>query len=142
MGNLQEQRLLADLREQRERTLAEIARLQTEARAEIEPASAGDEDLVDAAADIYERSKVLAFIQRLEEKVEQLDRAIQKVEEDSYGICESCGEPIPPERLEIVPETTLCVRCAQQQEARAGIRRGVPPLRPRPIRRDEELHDE
>jgi DnaK suppressor protein len=136
MENDKEQRL-AELSEQRDRTLAEIARLQAEARAEIEPASAGDEDLVDAAADIYERSKVLSFIQRLEEKVEQLGRAIQKVEEDSYGICEVCGEPIPPERLEIVPETTLCVRCAQQQEARAGIRRGAPPPRPRPVRREE-----
>lgn len=136
MENDKEQRL-AELSEQRDRTLAEIARLQAEARAEIEPASAGDEDLVDAAADIYERSKVLSFIQRLEEKVEQLGRAIQKVEEDSYGICEVCGEPIPPERLEIVPETTLCVRCAQQQEARAGIRRGAPPPRPRPVRRED-----
>lgn len=135
MGD-KEQRL-AQLQEQRQRTLAEIARLQAEARAEIEPASAGDEDLVDAAADIYERSKALSFIQRLEEKVEQLDRAIQKVEEDSYGVCESCGALIPPERLEIVPETTLCVRCAEEQESRAGIRRSVPPQRPRPTRREE-----
>jgi len=139
MGD-KEQRL-AELTEQRDRTVAEIARLQAEARAEIEPASAGDEDLVDAAADIYERSKVLSFIQRLEEKVEQLDRAIQMVEEDRYGVCEICGDDIPPERLEIVPETTLCVRCAQQQEARAGIRRGGPPPRPRPTRRDDATNE-
>ncbi|MGC9360570.1 MAG: TraR/DksA family transcriptional regulator [Anaerolineae bacterium] len=140
MDELKEKRL-HDLTEQRNRTLAEIARLQAEARAEIEPASAGDEDLVDAAADIYERSKVLSLIHRLEEKVEQLDRAIENVERGTYGICEICGAPIPPERLAIVPETTLCVKCAQEQEAKAGIRRGVPPPRPRPVRSDESSDD-
>jgi DnaK suppressor protein len=140
MDEKKEQRM-QELVEQRDRTLAEIGRLQAEARAEIEPASAGDEDLVDAAADIYERSKVLSFIYRLEEKVEQLDRAIESLEKGTYGICEICGAPIPPERLEIVPETTLCVKCAQEQEARAGIRRGAPPPRPRPVRRDESSSD-
>lgn len=141
MDELKEQRL-QELVEQRDRTLAEIARLQVEARAEIEPASAGDEDLVDAAADIYERSKVLSFIHRLEEKVEQLDRAIESVERGTYGICEICGAPIPPERLAIVPETTMCVKCAQAQEARAGLGRGAPlARRPRPVRSDESSGD-
>jgi len=136
MDEFKEKRL-HDLLEQRDRTVAEIARLQAEARAEIEPASAGDEDLVDAAADIYERSKALSFIYSLQEKLGQLNHAIEKIENGSYGICEMCGRPIPAERLEIVPETTLCVKCAQEQEMRAGIRRNVPPPRPRPIRRDK-----
>ncbi len=136
MDEFKEKRL-HDLLEQRDRTVAEIARLQAEARAEIEPASAGDEDLVDAAADIYERSKALSFIYSLQEKLGQLNHAIEKIENGSYGICEMCGQPIPAERLEIVPETTLCVKCAQEQEMRAGIRRNVPPPRPRPIRRDK-----
>ena len=140
MDEFKEKRL-HDLLEQRDRTVAEIARLQAEARAEIEPASAGDEDLVDAAADIYERSKALSFIYSLQEKLGQLNHAIEKIENGSYGICEMCGQPIPAERLEIVPETTLCVKCAQEQEMRAGIRRNVPPPRPRPIRRDESPDD-
>jgi hypothetical protein len=41
---------------------------------------------------------------------------IKAAEEGTYGICEMCGATISPERLEIVPETTLCVQCAAKRE--------------------------
>lgn len=39
-------------------------------------------------------------------------RALDKLAEGSYGVCDTCGEPIPPQRLRIAPESNLCVRDA------------------------------
>ena len=44
---------------------------------------------------------------------EKLERALAKLEEGSYGRCDSCGGPIAPGRLEAAPESTLCIDCAR-----------------------------
>jgi phage/conjugal plasmid C-4 type zinc finger TraR family protein len=44
-------------------------------------------------------------------KVVEIDAALSRVDAGTYGICESCGNPIPEARLEAVPEATLCVTC-------------------------------
>ena len=44
--------------------------------------------------------------------IQHLKAALQRLEDGSYGICGSCGEDISPQRLEVIPETTLCVNCA------------------------------
>jgi DnaK suppressor protein len=41
-----------------------------------------------------------------------VDRALAKIEEGTYGVCDRCGEEIPPERLEAIPWAALCVRCS------------------------------
>lgn len=112
---------LEELKQAREHTLLDIERLKAELQAEIEPASATDDDSADVAADIYERGKIISLIQSLEAKLHSLDRAIALASKGTYGICEMCNEPIPPERLKIMPETTFCVRCAAKLEE--GIRR-------------------
>jgi len=111
------------LEKARERTLTELARLREQLQEEIEPASATDDDSADVAADIYERGKILSLIQNLEGKLHAIDHAIELAQEGRYGICEKCGAVIPPERLEIMPETTLCVKCASEREQ--GIRRSL-----------------
>jgi RNA polymerase-binding transcription factor DksA len=112
---------LDNLHRLRDRTMLDIERLREELQAEIEPASATDDDSADVAADVYERGKIISLIQNLEVKLRALENAIEKAKKGTYGICEKCGNPIPPERLEIMPETTLCVRCASEREQ--GIRR-------------------
>jgi len=112
---------LEELRKVRERTLLDIERLREELHAEIEPASATDDDSADVAADIYERGKVLSLIQSLEAKLHSLDEAIARASKGIYGICQMCGEEIAPERLAVMPETIYCVRCASRVEQ--GIRR-------------------
>ena len=44
-------------------------------------------------------------------KVGEIDAALSRVDEGTYGTCEACGNPIPEARLEAVPEATLCVTC-------------------------------
>jgi DnaK suppressor protein len=48
--------------------------------------------------------------------LEKIDRAIQKIDTGEFGVCEECGEPISVKRLEARPETTLCIRCKEDQE--------------------------
>ncbi len=126
------------LRQEREAAFREIARLQSQLKEEIEPASATDDDSADAAADIYERGKIISLIASQEEKIHSLDRALELAAEGSYGICEKCGAQIPIERLEIMPETTLCVRCASERER--GLRRYASANARR--MRDEFIEDE
>lgn len=46
----------------------------------------------------------------------KIERALKKIEEGEFGVCESCEEPISVKRLEARPETTLCIRCKEEQE--------------------------
>ena len=48
-------------------------------------------------------------------RLQQIKRALGQIEQGTYGQCVRCGEPIPRGRLEIVPETALCVSCAAQR---------------------------
>ena len=48
----------------------------------------------------------------LEAGLERTDRALAKLDEGTYGICDNCGQPIPERRLEAMPDSVLCVACA------------------------------
>lgn len=60
----------------------------------------------------------------LAQRLGALERASQRARQGSYGICESCGVAIPPERLEAVPHTALCVACQSRRE-RPRLRRAA-----------------
>lgn len=48
---------------------------------------------------------------QLSQLTHEIDRALEKLEESSYGLCDGCGSPIPAERLEALPWAVLCVAC-------------------------------
>jgi len=48
-------------------------------------------------------------------KLADVERALEKLDEGTYGVCDACGSPITPERLEAIPWTALCVRCASER---------------------------
>ncbi len=107
---------LDKLKEERQQVLADIEHWREVLKIEVDPeADEGDPDLI-------EREKAVALVQGLERRLESIDYALKQAEEGNYGICERCGEPIDPARLEIVPEATLCVRCKAivERQARAG----------------------
>ncbi len=111
------------LEKERRRTEAEIARLRSYLETEMERAPGEDEDAPDAAADIYEREKTLSLIRALEDKLASIEHALRSTAIGKYGICERCGERIDPARLEIMPHTSLCVRCQSELERRTRPRR-------------------
>jgi RNA polymerase-binding transcription factor DksA len=65
----------------------------------------------DPAITRWEVDKVL--LQQLQARAETLRRALSGTNQGAFGICEMCGNPINPERLAILPDTTVCINCAR-----------------------------
>lgn len=71
-----------------------------------------DEHDPEGGSTAFERAHVATLLSRAREHLEELDRALERLEQGRYGQYEGCGGAIPPERLEIRPAATTCVRCA------------------------------
>ncbi|KOU16836.1 TraR/DksA family transcriptional regulator [Streptomyces sp. WM6368] len=75
-----------------------------------------DEHDPEGASTAFERAHVAALMAGAREHLEELDRALERLERDEYGRCEGCGGMIAPERLEIRPAATTCIRCARSDD--------------------------
>ncbi|MCS6861859.1 MAG: TraR/DksA C4-type zinc finger protein [Abditibacteriales bacterium] len=75
--------------------------------AEDESASA------DAATALMEKEQDLLHWNELQQRLNDINRALERLREGTYGICEMCGQPIKPARLEALPWTTLCLNCRE-----------------------------
>ncbi len=73
-------------------------------------------DEVDLASSEADQSMNLLLRDRERVLVKKIDKALAKIENGSYGICESCDEEIGFKRLEARPVTDLCIRCKEEQE--------------------------
>ncbi len=73
-------------------------------------------DEVDLASSESEQSMSLRLRDRERVLLKKIEKTLQKVEDGSYGICDSCGEEIGVKRLEARPVTDLCIRCKEEQE--------------------------
>src|SRR5918996_6053315 len=76
-----------------------------------------DFGFADSAQSTAERNKVLAVIERLRENLQDVDVALGKIKKGTFGVCERCGQPINPERLEAIPYARLCVKCKQKESS-------------------------
>ncbi|GAA0518196.1 hypothetical protein Ade02nite_77690 [Paractinoplanes deccanensis] len=94
-------------------SLSEITELARDRMAD----SAGD-DQADAGTKTFEREQEITLANNLLERINQVERAIDRLGEGNYGWCERCGNPIPVERLAAFPSATLCVSCKQLEERR------------------------
>ncbi len=69
----------------------------------------------DAGAATAERTELLGVVDTLKSQLDAVDAALSKIEDGSYGVCESCGAAISPDRLEARPASILCVDCKSRQ---------------------------
>lgn len=67
------------------------------------------------AAETQELANLLAQENRIKEQLALVEHALGKFEEGTYGLCESCGQPIDPARLEALPQARRCMSCKTQQ---------------------------
>jgi len=107
------------LMDERRRLEAEIGEFEARERAEKDPMEGhfGDGDqLVDDAAFATEREKEQALRANLRQVLTAINQALQKLDLGTYGRCDSCGQDIPPARLEALPHANLCVGCKSQLE--------------------------
>lgn len=78
---------------------------------------AGD-DPTDTGAKAYQREHDLALAYNTRDLLAQSERAVERMEAGTYGVCESCGNAIGKARLQAFPRATLCVKCKQREERR------------------------
>ena len=76
--------------------------------------SSFDQHQADLASETFEREKEMAIIGSLEEQVAQIDAALERLEQGTYGKCESCGRSIGDARLEALPTARLCIDDARE----------------------------
>jgi DnaK suppressor protein len=65
----------------------------------------------DGTIEAVDRLNQIGVGSRLEATLDRVQRALEKVDDGTYGICDVCGKPIDPRRLRAMPEATVCVTC-------------------------------
>ncbi len=73
-------------------------------------------DEIDLASSEYTQSMIFRLRDREKFLLAKIDKALQRIENGTFGICEKCEEEISMKRLEARPVTTLCIRCKEEQE--------------------------
>lgn len=73
-------------------------------------------DEMDLASSEYIQSFTFRLRGRERVFLQKIERALKKIDEGTFGVCENCEEPISVKRLEARPETDLCIRCKEDQE--------------------------
>ena len=102
-----------ELRTEYGQMMAELNELQRDRLTD----AAGD-DQADTGTKTFEREQEISLANGILDRISQVDRALERVDEGGYGWCERCGNQIPVERLAAFPSATLCVTCKQLEERR------------------------
>jgi DnaK suppressor protein len=71
------------------------------------------------AAEASELETRLELEKRIRDQLGSVEHALAKFEAGTYGLCDNCGKPIPPERLEALPQASLCLECKANQAKNA-----------------------
>jgi DnaK suppressor protein len=100
-------------RELEARRASTSARVDTLAqRPELGTAQGFGKRIGDGTVEAISRLTDISVGQSLEASLHRIDRALARLDDGTYGTCESCGRPIPEKRLEAMPDSVHCVRCA------------------------------
>jgi RNA polymerase-binding transcription factor DksA len=114
----------ARLLEERGRLVKELGYLEQNVLKQNQRDSSGDLSgysfhMADVGTDAMEREKAFLFASAEGRALYDLDEALRRLYGGTYGVCESCGKPIAPERLDVVPHARLCVPCKEREEKSA-----------------------
>lgn len=98
---------------------SEMAALQTSIADVLRDSGDGaGDDQADSGSKAFEREQEMALLAKVRDTQFQVQHALGRIEDGSYGACESCGNPIGKQRLQAFPRATLCVSCKQKSERR------------------------
>ena len=111
-------------RESLEQRKAELARmrdgLEEDERDRADDQLYGEADSGDLSQEMHTRQLDQTIGEQAANRLENVERALQKIEEGSYGICDDTGEEIPRGRLEAMPEAVTTVEAQQRRDERSG----------------------
>ena len=110
------------LLEERKRVEAALENLHEETAGSLSEESgeetAYDNHLADTATETYDRELDYTLEENSGHVLAEIDAALKRIEEGTYGVCTNCGKEIPVERLEALPWATLCIDCQRGLEGR------------------------
>ncbi len=106
-----------ELHSERERLLEEIATTE-EGLADLirDSGDGAGDDQADAGSKTFEREHEMSLANNARDMLEQVDHALARIADGSYGVCENCGKPIGKYRLQAFPRATLCRTCKEAEE--------------------------
>ena len=112
--------LRSRLESERKRLMDELEQLKSsvrpaDERREGSPFGKREEE----ATESFEFEKRLALEKRIRDQLAGVEHALHKFEDGTYGLCDSCGQPIDPARLEALPQASLCLSCKAGQAKNA-----------------------
>lgn len=105
------------LEEEREALLGQIAELEIEADVKNWRDGGFDDDPADSGSANIERERAQSLARHAQGLLVQIDGALERINDKSYGTCTRCGKPIERARLNALPYAELCMSCKQLDEA-------------------------
>jgi DnaK suppressor protein len=75
-----------------------------------------DEEYADAGSATFERERDLSLVNNLRDLMERIDKALTRMDDGTYGLCDRCGKPIEKLRLKALPYANLCIKDKQAEE--------------------------
>jgi len=97
----------------------ELELIETEMEALIADSGEGaGDDQADSGTKTFEREHEMSLVINARDMVLQTERALDRIDNKTYGNCEDCSNPIGKERLQVFPRATLCMICKQKEERR------------------------
>jgi RNA polymerase-binding protein DksA len=109
------------LLDKREELISNVNHITEDTRRQSQREAAGDLSgysihMADMASDNYDREFLLNLASGERETLLEIDEALKRIGEKSYGKCLSCGKKISKRRLSAVPHAKLCIKCKKQEE--------------------------
>jgi RNA polymerase-binding transcription factor len=77
-----------------------------------------DDESADAGTATFEREKDLSIENNVRDLLQKIERALRRMDEGTYGVCDICGKPIEKARIKALPYVDLCIKDAQAQSRR------------------------
>ncbi|MBU3692145.1 MAG: TraR/DksA family transcriptional regulator [Candidatus Nanopelagicaceae bacterium] len=109
----------SDLAKDLVRLKKELEEIESEMDDLIEASGVGaGDDQADAGAKTFEREHEISLVYNARDMVLQTERALERIDNKTYGRCEDCGNAIGKARLQVFPRATLCMLCKQKEERR------------------------
>ena len=122
MSALDTDRFRTMLEDERGRVVAAIDNLHNEHPGSISDETGEDavydNHLADTATETYDRELDYSLEENSEHVLTEIDAALKRIDDGTYGQCTNCGTQIPEERLEARPYATLCIECQRHREGR------------------------
>ena len=107
---------LSDERERLNQVKDEMQSASENERDSTSELSSMDQHQADAGTELFDRERDLGILEAVEGELAEVERALTRIDEGTYGVCEACGKQIADERLEAQPYARLCVEDQQQAE--------------------------